>query len=247
MRPIGPSFRSSWLLVFTFSVSACHFTPPPPAPVEPASVDLEKVAVKKTTTKRLTFTLDAEKSNGLIATVLDPHGLGPRSSDYTCSLRGTVTGRLTSRTDGSRSLSIDFVKLATSEDGHFFYNWTPVIGSIKSIIPSGRLIISRHTIPRLITVDATGRFQQGGCKFTVDGITDVVARGLILKKKVGNRQADLSIDETSAINLVGSLIRRDGSWILHIPAAILKDRFDIDDNGSTLDLNFTANITAVAK
>jgi hypothetical protein len=42
-------------------------------------------------------------------------------------------------------------------------------------------------------------------------------------------------------------VRRAGKWILEIPATVLKERFELDPKGSTLDLVFTGKITAVAR
>ena len=59
--------------------------------------------------------------------------------------------------------------------------------------------------------------------------------------------SDLTIKRTEPVLLAGRLFRRDGAWILRLPAAVMKDRFELDDDGTTLDLHFTAGITAVAR
>ena len=53
--------------------------------------------------------------------------------------------------------------------------------------------------------------------------------------------------KTEPVHLTGTLVQRGGAWILHVPSAVMADRFGLDDDGSTLDPHFTANITAVAR
>lgn len=247
--------RGALLVLPALSLAACQVVTPPPAAitVAPASAVIaaptafeKPVAVTRTTIERLTFRLDPDQSSGHIRTTIDPHGLGPRTAECLCPLRGTVTGELTSRPDGSRSLALDRIELVTTSDGLLEYDWSPLIGKIQTTIPAGELKISRNTIPGPLAIDSSGEFQKSGYKFTVDGIAKVAARGLLLKRRVGLQEADLSIDQTDAVHLVGSLLRRDGAWVLHVPAAILRDRIDVDEDGSTLELNFTARITAVA-
>lgn len=246
--------RRGLVLILAFlPLPACHVIKPPPAATTVASSPVSaprppvSVAVRKTTVERLSFRVDPSRSSGRIETTLDPYRLGPRSSQCECPLRGNVSAQLTSRPDGTRSLRLDRIKLVTTGDGRLSYDWSPLIGSVTSVIPSGRLAISRNTIPSPLRVDPHGRFEQPGCRFSVKGVTNVTARGLILKRKVGTQLADLSLDQTDAVKLAGSLIRRDGSWVLHVPAAVLTDRFELDDDGSTLDFSFTASITAVAQ
>ncbi|NIP98135.1 MAG: hypothetical protein GWO24_33820, partial [Akkermansiaceae bacterium] len=83
------------------------------------------------------------------------------------------------------------------------YNWSPLIGSIDSTIPSGSLTISRHTVPGPFHLDSAGNFEQAGNRFTVGGIARVKGRGLVLRKKVGEQEADLSIAQTTAVRLAG--------------------------------------------
>lgn len=249
--------RGVLLGLLATSLSSCHLFRDPEAAAATSMPTVAQDApepagdspppVRRTTVERLTFYLDTTSSSGHIQTTLDPHGLGPRTAHCRCPLEGTLSGELTSRPDGSRSLHLDHIELATTRDGHLSYDWSPLIGRIQSVIPSGSLKISRKTIPGPFQLDSRGQFQRAGARFTVDGIANVVASGLLLKKQVGEQETDLSIDQTDAIHLVGSLIRRDGSWVLHVPAAILRDQFTLDDNGSTLDLNFTASILAVTE
>lgn len=209
----------------------------PPAPAEKP----------RPKSRALHFIIDSAKSTGRIATTLDPHGLGPRESACTCPLKGTITATLSSNAKGHQILTLHSVDLATSADGHLLYNWTPLIGSIRSRIPTGILTIRDHTIPGPLRIDPRGAFSHPGYHFKVGGTCQVQGRGLLLRKQVGNTEEDLTIKKTEPVLLTGSLVQRESAWIFHVPAAILKDRFNIDDEGSTMDLHFTGNITAVAR
>ncbi|MDE0827248.1 MAG: hypothetical protein OSA48_10660 [Akkermansiaceae bacterium] len=62
------------------------------------------------------------------------------------------------------------------------------------------------------------------------------------KQTVGERKISLDIPVTDAVQLSGSCSRKNQQLILKIPAAVLRDHFDIGE--ATIDLTFTADITA---
>ncbi|MBL49766.1 MAG: hypothetical protein CMP28_12555 [Roseibacillus sp.] len=197
--------------------------------------------------QRLHMRVDSGISTGLIAIILDPGPLPPRRSTATCALNGSVTVTVTTGNDGTTTFKIESISLANANDGRLRFSWSPLIGSIRTLIPAGILTIRDHTVPASIPLRQDGRFSQPNCHFSVGGTCQVQGSGIILAKKVGRTVEDLTINKTEPVILAGSLSRRDGKWILHIPAATMKDRFNIDDDGTTLDLQFTGNITAVAE
>lgn len=250
--------RSLLLITFLYpviSLVGCHaFRPkPPPAPTttgsfapnHPAAQD--RVALKRSTVERLEFHLDSSESSGLIATTLDPLHLGARHSRSRCPLQGTITAKLTTSPDGTRSLALHSIDLATSTKAHLKYDWTPLIGSIRGIIPSGILTIKHHTFSGPLIIDSRGAFRRHGFRFKIGGICRIQGHGLLLKKLVGQSEESLTIAKTKPVVLDGTLVRRAGKWILKIPSAVLNERFELDSKGSTLDLVFTGKITAVAR
>ena len=68
-----------------------------------------------------------------------------------------------------------------------------------------------------------------------------------LKKKVGKMEGDLTIDQTDPVALTGSLSRQEGRWILSMPSTVMNYRFEVDEDGTVLDLIFTGRISAVEK
>lgn len=245
-------FASLWPAL---SLVGCHvFAAKQPPPVttgntgpSPPSLAVGPPPAGKIAVEHLQFEVDASRSTGLIATTLDPLHLGARHSKCRCPLRGTIDAKLTTSADGTKSLALESIDLATNANGHLKYDWTPLIGSIKGLIPTGILTIKDHTIPGPLVIDQRGTFRRAGYRFKVGGTCKVQGHGLLLKKRVGQSEEDLTIAKTEPVVLNGTLIRRAGEWILRIPSALMKDRFEIDDEGSTLDLAFTGNITAVAR
>jgi hypothetical protein len=246
--------RGILILLSAQILGGCHFFKPAPVSVPviasgPTSAALvtRSFPVKKTTVERLVFKVDSASSTGHLKTTLDPIHLGARHSDCKCLLRGTLRGKLTTKPDGSRTLLLDKIHLVTTTDAVLHFDWTPLIGSIRAVIPAGSLTISDHSRPGALSLDPNGRFARSGYKFRVGGTAIITGRGLLLKKKIGQAEKDLTIKQTDPIRLAGSLLRRDGSWILHLPAAVLQDRYELDDQGSYLELKYTAKLTAIAR
>lgn len=242
--------RGILILLSSQFLGGCHFLKPPPdiasGPTSAALVT-RSFPVKKTTVERLMFKVDSASSSSHIKTTLDPNHLGARHSDCKYPLRGTLRGKLTTKPDGSRTLLLDSLHLANTADAVLRYDWTPLIGSIKVVIPAESVTISDHTHPGALSLNPNGRFARSGYKFRVGGTAIVTGRGLLLKKKVGQAEKDLTIKQTDPIRLAGSLLRRNGSWILHLPAAVLQDRHELDDQGSYLELKTTVTLTAIAR
>ena len=197
--------------------------------------------------QHLHMLIDSGSSTGLIALVLDPGPLNPRRAATTCALKGHIAATVTTFGNGKRSFTIERISLASASDGRLRFSWSPLVGSIRTLIPAGILTIKDHTLPPAIPVRRDGSFSQPDCHFRVGGTCQVRGSGIILAGKVGKTVEDLTIGKTEPVTLTGSLVRRKGRWILHIPAAIMTDRFEIDDDGTSLDLNFTGNITAIAE
>ena len=198
-------------------------------------------------TERLHLLVDSSASTALIGITLDPMALAPRRSVCSCPLKGTVTGILKTSGLGTRTFTIEKIDLATAGDGRLEFDWTPLIGAIRALIPAGILTIRDHTMPHAMPLQQDGRFSHPKCRFRVGGTCQVQGRGLVLKKKVGQKEEDLTIARTEPVVLAGSLTHRENRWILVIPSTIMKDRFEIDEEGTILDLIFTGSITAVEK
>ncbi|MFP6882907.1 MAG: hypothetical protein VCA40_00635 [Roseibacillus sp.] len=198
-------------------------------------------------TERLHFRVDSNASTAFIGITLDPMVLAPRRSAFSCPLKGTVTGILKTSGLGTRTFTIEKIDLATAGEGRLEFDWTPLIGVIKILIPAGILTIRDHTMPRVMPLQQNGRFSHSKCRFRVGGTCQVQGSGLVLKKKVGQMEKDLAIDQTEPVVLAGSLTYRGNKWSLDIPSTVMKDSFEIDEEGTILDLIFTGSITAVEK
>ncbi|MBP36210.1 MAG: hypothetical protein CMP31_11400 [Roseibacillus sp.] len=198
-------------------------------------------------TERLHFRVDSSASTALISLTLDPMALASRRSTCSCPLKGTVTGTLNTSGLGTRTFTIEKIDLATAGDGRLEFDWTPLIGAIRILIPAGILTIRDHTMPRAMPLQQDGRFSHSKCRFRVGGTCQVQGSGLVLRKKVGQTEKDLTVARTEPVVLAGSLTHRENRWILDIPSAVMKDRFEVDEEGTILDLIFTGSITAVEK
>jgi len=198
-------------------------------------------------TERLRLKVDSSASTALIAITLDPLRLAPRRSAASCPLKGTVTGTLKTSNTGTRSFTIEKIDLVTAGDAQLEFDWSPLIGTVKILIPAGILTIRDHTIPPAMPLQWNGRFSHPACRFRVGGSCQVEGTGLVLKKKVGKMEKDLTLDQTEPVALAGSLTRRDRKWILSMPSTAMKDRFQVDEDGTILDLIFTGRISAVEK
>lgn len=236
------------LLLPLFLLGACEpsLDPPKPAPpLTPEQTPPPNPSAERPIVQRLSFKLDSTASTGRIKTTLDPHRLAPRNSNALSPLRGSIDATLTTQPDGARSFTIDAIELATTKDARLQYSWTPLIGSIASLIKAGVLTISRHSIPGPIELDDDGSFSRPGSRFKVGGVASVEGRGLILKDQVGKSDEDLSIERTEPVHLKGSLKRIANRWRLYIAGATMRDSFNLDGNGTVLHLTFIANVEAI--
>ena len=251
-------YRAIVLISLLLALPGCHLfvTPRASAPGNPAdqplttqSGHLTRHSASRSIPKaeRLHLQVDSSASTALLAITLDPLRLAPRRSASRCPLKGTVTGTLKTSSTGTRSFTIEKIDLVTAGDSRLEFDWSPLIGTVKILIPSGILTIRDHTSPPEIPLQRNGRFSHPACLFRVGGSCQVEGTGLILKKKVGKMEGDLTIDQTDPVALTGSLSRQDGRWILSMPSTVMKDRFEVDEDGTVLDLIFTGRISAVEK
>jgi hypothetical protein len=250
--------RHGIFLLPILALAACHspgptdFVSPRPIASTPGSVPADAspapapVSLPKNAKIHLKFAIQPTLSTGNIRTVLDPEGpaLGPRSSECRTPLRGSISAKLTTDSVGTRSLRFEEIDLQTTSEGRLLYNWSPLIGTISTTLPPGVLRISDHHIPGACPLAPDGSFHRPGHQFTVDCAGEIEGRGLILGKAVGKFRSPLDIPVTDLVTVSGSLTRQDNEFVLHIPAAVLRDRFDLD--GAALDLVFTGDITATA-
>ncbi len=251
-------YRAIVFISLLLALPGCHLfvTPRAPAPGNPAdhplttqSGHLTPHATSRSVPRaeRLHLQVDSSASTALLAITLDPLRLAPRRSASSCPLKGTVTGTLKTSSTGTRSFTIEKIDLVTAGDSRLEFDWSPLIGTVKILIPSGILTIRDHTSPPAIPLQWNGRFSHPEGRFQVGGSCQVEGTGLILKKKVGKMEKDLTIDQTEPVALTGSISHRKGRWILSMPSTVMKDRFEVDEDGTILDLIFTGRISAVEK
>lgn len=251
-------YRALASMSLLLTLPGCHLfvTPAASTPPDPAAQSLPtqsdypaRHAASRSVpgTERLHFQVDSSSSTALIAITLDPLRLAARRSASSCPLKGTVTGMLRVSHTGARSFTIEKVDLVTTGDIQLEFDWSPLIGTVKILIPAGILTIRNRTIPHALPLRRDGGFSHPKCRFQVGGSCQVEGTGLVLRKKVGKMEEDLTIDQTDPVALAGSLTRREGQWILNIPSTVMKNRFEVDEEGTIMDLIFTGRIFAVEK
>ncbi len=240
-------FRTIVALSILFTLPGCHLfvAQPAPAPVKLSSVGNQPSS--NPSSRRLELHVDASVSNATIDLTLDPLSLAARHSSFRCPLKGVIIGTLRTSRSGSRSFRIDRIELATGAEGRMKFDWSPLIGAIGILIPDGILTIRSKSPPSLISLQEGGNFSFPGYRFQVGGTCQVKATGLVLKKKVGQTEADLTIEQTKPVVLAGSLTRREGKWLLEMPSTVMADSFEIDEEGTTLNLIFSGRISATEK
>lgn len=264
-----PEIRHNWhaapLLRITFvaltaTLPSCHLfvnpteqeqaapTTPPARVVSSGSSSSSSVARKFIPSiKRLEFQIDSSTSTGTIDLALDHDSLAPRRSVCESPLKGAIVAMLQTSASGVRTLTLEKFELVTAGEGELEFAWSPIIGTVKMLIPEGQLKISNKSPGSVIQLSEGGRFSHPGYHFQVDGTGQVEATGLVLRKKIGDTETDLTIEETEPVTLAGTLRWKDRSWHLELPATIMKDSFEIDEEGTTLNLIFTGNIFSSEK
>ena len=235
---------------------SCHlFVKPPAKPVVNPSASASQTAVSPSKVTRrfipsvthLEFQIDSSRSTGTIDLALDHDSLAPRRSVCECPLKGTITATLKTLESGARTLTLEKVELVTAGEGNLEFAWSPIIGTVKMLIPEGQLKITTESQDLVIQLGEDGEFSRPGYRFTVDGTGKVEATGLVLRKKIGNTETDLTIDETEPAILEGMLRKEENRWHLDLPATVMKDSFEIDEEGTTLNLFFTGRIASSEK
>ena len=235
---------------------SCHLFVKPPAKtiITPSPSATQNASSSSSVTgrfipsvTRLEFEIDSSRSTGTIDLSLDHDSLAPRRSVCECPLKGTITATLKTLESGARTLIFDKVELVTAGKGNLEFAWSPIIGTVRMLIPEGLLKISNKSQDLVIQLGEDGEFSHPGYRFTVEGTGQVEATGLVLRKKIGDTETDLTIDETEPAILQGSLRREENRWHLDLPATVMKDSFEIDEEGTTLDLIFTGKIASSEK
>ena len=242
-----PLLRTIAALSMLFTLPGCHLfvAQPPTTPDELPSAG--RTPPSRPSSRRLELHVDTSTSNATIDLTLDPLPLAARRSSFRCPLKGTIIGTLKISRSGSRSLRIDKIELATGDEGRMKFDWSPLIGTIRILIPDGILTIRNQSPPPLISLEEGGHFSYPGYRFEVGGTCQVKATGLILKKKVSQTEADLTIEQTKPVVLAGTLTRHEGKWLLEMPSTVMTDRFEIDEEGTILKLIFSGRISAMEK
>lgn len=192
------------------------------------------------------FKVDEAQSKGLINLSLDPKGplLGAKPASGTSALRGEIHADVTTFPDGTRRLKITRVSLTNTRLLDMPFRWSRLVGRIGVSIPRHVLGIRHHTIPaHSVGMDGED-FSIRSCHFSVGGTARVSGTGLVLGKAVGNRAVDLTIRKTEPVVLRGSVDIAGNTATLKIPAAVMRDQFDLE--GSLLKLQFTGQVTARA-
>ena len=197
--------------------------------------------------EQLTFMVDSSISTGVIDLALDHESLAPRRSVCECPLGGTITATLRTSNTGARTLTIERVELVTAGKGELEFAWSPLIGTIRMVIPSGLLTITDKSPDPVIPLSMDGSFSHPDYRFYVGGTGQLETTGLLLKKQIGNSETDLTIEETEPVTLSGMLTREEGRWHLDLPDTIMRDSFEVDEEGATLNLIFTGNIFSSVK
>lgn len=245
-----PTIACSLAASGAFLATSCSWNtraiPSPTAATHPPSIEASPLLAPSTAPRSfaLTFTVDPKQTVGTIDTTLDPEGatLGPKQGRCRCPMRGTISARLIKHPDGYQRVQITDVSLATTTAAVLLYDWNILIGDIHTTIPAGNLKITDHKLTGPTPLDPNGHFLTSGNLFSVKCPSNIRGTGLVLKKAVGERKVSLDIPVTDAVQLSGSCSRKDQQLILKIPAAVLRDHFDIGE--ATIDLIFTADITA---
>ncbi len=188
------------------------------------------------------MTVDSTQSRAKVDLMLNPTGpMGAKPSHDTCSLSGMIKLQVDTTSNGEQTLTLLDVKLKNKTAMHMPFSW-PFLGAISVDIPVRNLSIYRHSFPNKALVSKSSRVSFQSTRFKVGGIANVVGSGFILSQAVGQRDVNLTIKKTEAINITGTLTKVNGVTTLHIPRAILNDSFNLA--GNILDLKFTGNIYA---
>ena len=238
------------------SLPSCHLfvKPPekaaaiPPSPGTKSAVSTPSVAQRFIpSVSRLEFQIDSSVSTGTIDLALDHDSLAPRRSVCECPLKGSITATLQTSESGVRTLTLEKVELVTAGEGKLEFAWSPIIGTVRMLIPEGLLKISNKSPDPVMQLGEGGEFSHPGYTFQVNGTGQVETTGLVLRKKIGDTETDLTIEETEPVTLSGTLRREENRWHLDLPGTVMKDSFEIDEEGTALNLIFTGNIASFEK
>ena len=164
-----------------------------------------------------------------------------------CPLKGSISATLRTSESGVRTLTLEKVELVTAGEGKLEFAWSPIIGTVRMLIPEGLLKISNKSPDPVMQLGEGGEFSHPGYTFQVNGTGQVETTGLVLRQKIGDTETDLTIEETEPVTLAGTLRREENRWHLDLPGTVMTDSFEIDEEGTALNLIFTGNIASVEK
>lgn len=192
------------------------------------------------------FNVDSNRTHGKIDLSLDPKGslLGAKPARDSAPLSGQVIVTVKPRSDGTNSIQFNRVNLTNTAKLLMPFKWSRFLGKINVNIPAGVLKITGHSFPNQTIIGKNGTFSIPRNFFTVGGQARVLGSGLVLGKAVGQRKVNLTIKKTEPVILTGSLITKNGNATLRIPAAVMRDQFDLGN--AQLELTFTGDIVARA-
>ncbi|MGB0774226.1 MAG: hypothetical protein ACPG32_02235 [Akkermansiaceae bacterium] len=234
-----------------------HFTTNPPATSMPASpvapapevipAPLDPSLPAPSQTQTWVLRLNPNKSTGKLDLTLDPNRalVGERAARSHTPLQGTVTLKVQPLRDGRLRFSLTKIHLTNQNAMNMHFQWAGLIGSIQVSIPPKVLKISHHSSSQQGIVSVNQRFSTARNYFTVGGTARVSGRGPVMSRGVGARNVDLTIRKTEPVTLTGTLSVRNGIATLHIPRAVMKDKFDME--GTDLGMVFTGEIFATGK
>jgi len=251
LQYVTTSLLSSCVVLF----SSCSFfkkespvLPTPPAVTQIKSKPVHIEPTKAPITRVIEFDVDAQHTTGIIDLVMDPKGsaLGLRKTRGTSPLEGTIKMQITEDPNtGKREVSIQDMNLTNTRVYDMDFIWNALVGKINMNIAPGVLEIIPNDFSSTGTLGEDKKFTLPDCYFTVLGHSRVKGSGLVLKKAVGDKQVNITMQKTEPVNLQGTIEMNKGSAILRIPNAVLRKQFDLD--GTQLGLVFTADITATAQ
>ena len=245
------------MLAVLMCLPSCGIWKKPPAPHSGRTLQVashrdkaqpkQSQAPRKPSQETWIFHVDPKRSTATLDLGLDPRGglLGTRPSRDTAPLRGKILVSVITAPNGTRSIRLQDIQLTNTAALAMPFHWARLVGSIAVDIPTGVLNISRHSFIKAARLQHDGSFSLPENYFTVSGNAKVAGSGMVLRKAVGRRDVDLTIRKTENVEVRGKLIVDKGIATLRIPAAVMKDRFDME--GSMLALVFSGDITATAR
>lgn len=253
MKSVYLPIIKSWVPLYMLTLTSCGFWKNDDAlasqgsSVLPAETATQKAATPFSSAQTWEFTVNPKLTTGTIDLAMDPKGamLGTRTARDVAALKGKVIVSITEHpVTGERQIAIKDMLLTNTAAYQMDFAWGALVGSISVHIPARVLRILPNQMDQACALESNKLFSLPQSYFTVLGHSHTRGHGLVLSRAVGNKKVDLTMKKTEPVALSGTVKVNNGTATLHVPRAVLRDRFDLD--GTKLDLVFTADITATA-